>query len=237
MLEVALEYREAIDKITGRSKKYDLRELELDDDEWEMMEQQLRQVLKVSSAHDPCTDLARATHVHRNTCIVLRHAQRAHISLLPPASLFCNCSLLVCLRSFLTPHSSSRASGVQTLSMSSLLWTTSATSSPRSPPICHSPNPFVLPPLSDARPATSIMGRQTQAMSTNLLWVRSLHCCRHADLMLTTQPSILSGSLTISRRLNGRRMSCSSRNMKLSMLICLSPRPSTLHKMAPMLWV
>ncbi|RPD52225.1 hypothetical protein L226DRAFT_464445 [Lentinus tigrinus ALCF2SS1-7] len=49
MLEVALEYCEAIDKITGRgNKKYDLRELELTDDEWEMAEQ-LRKVLKLFS--------------------------------------------------------------------------------------------------------------------------------------------------------------------------------------------
>lgn len=47
MLEVALKYREAVDLITS-SKKYDLRELELEDDEWTMAEE-LRKVLKVST--------------------------------------------------------------------------------------------------------------------------------------------------------------------------------------------
>ncbi len=38
MLEVALEYRQAIDAITA-SKKLDLREYELDEEEWQIAEQ------------------------------------------------------------------------------------------------------------------------------------------------------------------------------------------------------
>ncbi len=45
MLQVALEYRVPFDEITA-SKKYDLRDFEMDEDEWKMAEQ-LRDVLKV----------------------------------------------------------------------------------------------------------------------------------------------------------------------------------------------
>ncbi len=49
MLVFALEYRDAIDALTG-DKKLDMRKCELHDNEWELVEQ-LVDVLKVSCAH------------------------------------------------------------------------------------------------------------------------------------------------------------------------------------------
>lgn len=46
MLDYALEYREAIDKLT-QDRSMELRKCELDDNEWEIAEQ-LRNVLQVS---------------------------------------------------------------------------------------------------------------------------------------------------------------------------------------------
>ena len=49
VLNFALEYREAIDKFTG-DRAMDIRNLELDEEEWELVKQ-LRDVLKVCDCH------------------------------------------------------------------------------------------------------------------------------------------------------------------------------------------
>lgn len=49
MLNFALEYRRAVDGMTG-DRSLDLRQLELDDEEWELA-RELRDVLKVSDCH------------------------------------------------------------------------------------------------------------------------------------------------------------------------------------------
>ncbi len=180
MLDVALKYREAIDKITS-SKKYDLRDLELDEEEWTMAAELLK-VLKVSTR-----SLAPGAHARAQSRAACFSRINTRCCTWPPSSCICPyCSLTHYSRFSCFPMqpSSSRAPAHPS-SMSFLRWIILTTASPRSPSTQHTPSLFTLQLPSAARPVTVTTGRQTIASSIALQWVSAIRTVVQTTLTRT----------------------------------------------------